>query len=192
MEERPLTTRCWRLPYEVELTPVVAWCLEHRGVDRLMVVTRMRSRKPLLLDKPEVEAAIERIFGDRVLSRRYVRKWPGTRLLEHDALAATVDFSADLLVAMVAAEPSLYGWLANHRPPLPEDLCLWHHGDELPTLVSVSHEREAWILSDREVDLPGAVLDELTPEHLAIPPAELGFAAREPHWKGKRRRDRRR
>jgi hypothetical protein len=70
---------------------------------------------------------------------------------------------------MVAVQNDLSNWTQYHRQPLPEDICLWRDGESLPSLVSVTHEREAWILSGTRVELPGAYESEYALETMKIP-----------------------
>lgn len=167
--------RVWWLDYATRLEPLMNWCLENHAVDRLLVVSRLsqESDEPELLVPPVEEAVLE-LFADRILDRRCAGGWPGTRLVKHDALVTRVEFSIALVEPMVAAAELLRDWRHSHSPPLPEDLCLYRHGEPLPVLVSATHKGSAWLLTDREVRIEGAELGESDLTEY-IPPADRDF-----------------
>lgn len=73
-------------------------------------------------------------------------EWPGTKLLDEDATVRFYtlnDFFAD---AVKRAVDCIYEWV---QPTLPEDLCFFRP-DGTPFLVSVSHEREGYLLISKE------------------------------------------
>jgi hypothetical protein len=144
-------------------------------VDRLLVAARLDTDEvtPTLLS-PGVDQQVQDLFGPSVLERRYAEEWPGTQLIGHQGVVWTVAYSERLFAPMIAAANLLRSWRHSHNPPLPEDICLFRQGDSLPVLVSVTHEEEAWLITDREVDLPGAeAADAGVLEY--IPPAATGF-----------------
>ena len=83
------------------------------------------------------------------ISRERRSEWPGTRL--HGADATVVIYK--LCVASVSVLKQLSGDLYSWREPnSPEDLCLLR-SDGTPWLVSIAHERDAYMeLYDREVE----------------------------------------
>lgn len=167
--------RAWSLDHSTRIEPLLNWCLEHHAVDRLLLVSRLRQDRdePILL-VASVEEAIQHIFAPWVVDRRYASRWPGTKLMGHDALVTTIEFSEAAIAPMVAAAEFLRDWRHSHAPPLPEDLCLYRKGDVLPTLVSATHKQVAWLLTERDVGLHGAEPDGSDPEEF-IPPAERNF-----------------
>lgn len=165
----------WTLAPESLTKPVLEWCLQHHGVDRLMVTARLDRDDPdRSLLAPCVDHAISALFGADILDRRYTSAWPGTRLTDHDGLVVTIAFSEQSIGPMAGAGRLLSDWRHQHSPPLPEDLCLYRQGDPLPVLMSVTHESMAWLITDLPVQLPGAEAGgtDLTE---FIPPAQAGF-----------------
>jgi hypothetical protein len=68
-------------------------------------------------------------------------EWPGTRLYDHTATVHKVKFSAEVVEVMRRAAKGLFDWL---QPSLPEDPCLLKN-DGTPWLVTISHERDAYM-----------------------------------------------
>lgn len=86
-----------------------------------------------------------------------------------------IAFDLSLMEPMARLGPRLSDWQMNSKPPLPEDLCLFNHRADWPVLVSVTHEGDAWILSE---DRPPFCTGEsfiFKPENLLIPGASQGF-----------------
>lgn len=165
----------WTLDPETRTEAVLRWCLEHHGVDRLLVAARLKRESPdHSLLTPAVGQAITDLLGSIILERHYTTAWPGTRLVGHDGLVLTIHFSERLIGPMAAAGELLRHWRHSHTPPLPEDLCLYRHGDKHPVLVSVTHEAMAWLITNTAVDLPGARPEDHDPTDF-VPPAEDGF-----------------
>jgi hypothetical protein len=72
-----------------------------------------------------------------------VDRWPGTRLF-HRGKATVVHFRCDPRAHETLVRPgSLFSWLA---PALPEDLAFYSE-EGVATFASVSHDREAFVLS---------------------------------------------
>ncbi|HSG40192.1 MAG TPA: hypothetical protein VLE27_11185 [Thermoanaerobaculia bacterium] len=146
-------------------------------MDRLLLAAQFDTgyKRKRVLAEPEVEGVVTSLFADRVLERRLVRRWPGTEMSESLALVFVIDFDPGLIQPMAKLGPLLENWRHSNTPPLPEDLCLFRQGDEWPVLISVTHERDAWILSeDRPPFCTGEPFD-FKPENLLVPSAEDGF-----------------
>ena len=75
-------------------------------------------------------------------SERTVDRWPGTRLFGSQATVSTFRRDASALPHLESVG-SLYGW---HQPDTPEDL-FFAAKDGTLELVTISHERQGWILS---------------------------------------------
>lgn len=146
-------TVCWDVARSASLDDVLRWCLERRSVNRLLLATRLDqdALSPTLL-VPEVEVAVRQLFGDSVLCESFASKWPGTQLIGHSGKVYLVEFNAEMKDRMVRIENSFGGWTDRHKPPLPEDICLFRLGDELPALVSVTHDSDAWLLDDGPIE----------------------------------------
>jgi hypothetical protein len=87
-------------------------------------------------------------------------RWPGTRLSRGHATVIRYQTSRKALPVLLATD-SLYDWV---HPDLPEDLFFGSGSNDL-ALVSVTHEREAWLLDNRYFEELGRSTP-LTPEHL--------------------------
>jgi hypothetical protein len=165
---------CWELPYQAQLAPVLEWCLENERVNRLLVAHR-RDRALKKFRCPQAVVWAEELFGKRILERRVATRWPGTEMLEANAMIQVIDFDERLVQPMVEAADGLFDWVGWPDPPLPEDLCLYRVGNSLPTLVSVTHEHDAWIISEKDVSLDGVSKYRSTPENLMIPVGSPDF-----------------
>lgn len=164
----------WRLARDVELKPVLMHCLLTDRVDRLLLALRQKDHSGALL-YPESRSATERIFGGHLLEWKTGRRWPGTVSHEVDCHLAVVKFSEELVEPMASAGPKLFDWTGWSSPVLPEDLCLYRQGADWPSLVSVTHERDAWLLAPEKPVSIETEESEFAPEELYIPPASEGF-----------------
>lgn len=139
--------RCWDVVPGVPMEKLLTWCLDTRGADRIVVVAPVDpDSDDLALLKPAVETRVYELLGDRLLSSAYCSAWPGTVLSSHVGLVWTARFDMTLMKRMVRAQGALSGWKVSAKPPLPEDICLYRHGDRFPILVTVSREGDGWLL----------------------------------------------
>ena len=166
----------WDVSVDTSMQQILEWSLREKGVDRLLLSAYLdpHENKPVLL-RPTLEETIKALFGSRLLERKLVRRWPGTELYEHYGLVFLIAFDSGLVKPMAEAGKCLVNWRHNNNPPLPEDPCLFREGDDWPVLVSVTHERDAWVLSE---DRPPFCTGEpfgFKPENLLVPSAAEGF-----------------
>ena len=82
--------------------------------------------------------------------RRRTDRWPGTQLIGHQATVVRYRASPEALPHLLSVN-SLYDWFGSD---LPEDLFFGSNSWQL-ALVSVAHEREAWLLKRRSASLLG-------------------------------------
>jgi hypothetical protein len=69
-------------------------------------------------------------------------EWPGSRMQDAEASVNQYALTEATTAMLAAAAGGLYDWMA---PKLPEDLC-FIRPDGTPWLVSVAHERDAYVL----------------------------------------------
>lgn len=164
----------WVLPARTPLAQVFEWCWRERKVDRLLlsaVADVDRKTKGLVPRKSSIDATIASLFGERLIERKFVRRWPGTTLSYDKAIVYLIAFEPCLIKPMAALGRKVEDWRHTHQPPLPEDPCLFRQGDEWPVLVSVTHERDAWILSEARPPFCLKKPFDFEPENLLIPSA---------------------
>jgi hypothetical protein len=166
----------WVLNVDTPVEEILNWCIAEKGVDRLLLSALLDhyAKKPVLA-KPIVEKTITSLFGDRILERSFATRWPGTELYESQSLIFVVSFDVSLIQPMADAGPLLSNWRLSNKPPLPEDPCLFRQDDEWPVLISVTHERDAWILSEERPPFCKGEPFEFKPENLLVPTAAEGF-----------------
>lgn len=151
MEQRR-PRQSWDVSDQVSLDDLLEWCRDEHKVDRLIVATRIRDRKHGGgLMAPRVDEICAELFGRRLLQQSFVRGWPGTRLLDRLGKVYVVKFDDSLVDRMARVEREWTKWTQWHEPPLPEDICAYRYGDSQPTLVSVTHDQDAWIYHDGHV-----------------------------------------
>jgi hypothetical protein len=168
--------KTWALPPGIPLEHVLSWCLRERAVDRLLLAMRLqKDERGREVPEPEVEDLIDSLFGDKILMRKKARRWPGTELVGHEGVVFLVSFDSSLIEPMVQAGELLHDWRHGNRPRLPEDPCLFRAGDEWPVLVTVTHERDAWILSEDRPSLCFGEPFDFNPKELLVPTAAEGF-----------------
>jgi len=161
---------CWSLDSSIRFSTVSHWCLANYQVDRLLVSTRLDQDAPQGgLLAPRVHSSIEQMFVGRIVTTLFATAWPGTELVDHCGLVYVIRFDEDVGMRMAAIEEYISKWTQWHDPPLPEDLCLYRRGDEVPVLVSVTHEGCAWLLTERGMTLEGAERSPLSVAELLIP-----------------------
>lgn len=88
------------------------------------------------------------------------QEWPGTQLYGGSVIVYLVKITHSSLETLCGRANRLYAW---QQPLLPEDLCLMRNKSE-PMLVSISHERDAYLLLSE--DERQAVLSALPSLHL--------------------------
>jgi len=122
----------------------------------LLTVGRGACERFSLVQQPQLSFSPEadRVTGSLrpfLIVEREASEWPGTRLLSHTACVRDYRMTHDSAKVLIAEAEGLYGWRAPDRP---EDLVLWRDPEE-PWLVSISHERDGYLL------ITGAEHDEL-------------------------------
>lgn len=131
------------------------WCLRNSSIDVVLLAVRLDDNDPKRgAVCPKAESLITRSLGGK--DRFYCTGWPGTKLSRGFGLVYVLDLDAELLRAMAKVEPNLSSWL--HDNSLPEDLCFIKRGARCPALISVTHEGDAWLISDTDsLSLAGTV-----------------------------------
>jgi hypothetical protein len=162
---------CWENKGTVFLDEVLEWCIRQNRVDTLLVTSRPSGNKQegFSLD-PSVEGTVQSIFGSKVVESFLATAWPGTELItpngrrrRHVGKVYVIRFDEAVMKKMVAVENELFRWLHSSQS-LPEDICVFRSGARLPLLSSVTHERDAFILS-RSARPPGFQKSDLEPRH---------------------------
>lgn len=140
---RPL--KSWRISETVSLREMLEWAVEKRGADRALVVGRLDfDLEPPTLFEPAVEDSAHAIFRNKLLRSVYCSAWPGSRLAGgYYAKIYIGQVDRSVIDRMVSAEERWTEWV-NSRG-LPEDFCFWKHGSSAPLIVTVTHERDAWL-----------------------------------------------
>jgi hypothetical protein len=88
-------------------------------------------------------------LGTFLISESEESKWPGTHLLEGNAMVYKFVVCQEALDLLISASGNLFGWL---QPSLPEDLCFLRP-DESPWLVTIAHEKDGYfLLAEDEVE----------------------------------------
>lgn len=146
--------QCWELNWSIKLEHLLAWALEYEKVDRLLVTARLaktRTKPPTRVNK--IDDKVKTIFGKNVITSFNAKGWPGTSLIGHLGRVYIVEFDEKILRKMVKIENELFNWTHNNNPSLPEDICLFRENAQFPVLISVTHEAEGWILTDKQINM---------------------------------------
>jgi hypothetical protein len=148
MESRLVTTvSVWENGGNVELSSVLDWCLR-QSADILMAVERpAEDRFGKYSFNATVGQKAKRLFAENLIQRLDARGWPGTELIRHTARIHVVRFDENLRNRMVETENELFRWTHHSPNRLPEDLCVFKKGQGYPLFASVTHDRDAYILS---------------------------------------------
>lgn len=176
--------KCWKLPMDVELEPLLVWSVERGNVNRLLVAARLEEGKrgEQKGPNPKVLRAVDSLFEGRVRKRLLATQWPGNKMIGHEGGVFVIDFDATLIRPMVQAASRLADWTRWNDPPLPEDLCLYRQGDEWPAFFSVTHESDAWAIGDAGPPVERAVQEPLDPDSLLIPTGQEDFVEGARPW----------
>ena len=163
-----MTLTCWEADArEVSLSETVRWCLEHHGVDRMLVALRLEQvGNKWRYEEPKAAEFFESQFGPYILTKFQVAEWPGTKLIGHPGLVYVLAFNEEVKELVLRVQSSLAKWEDGEDPPLPEDICLFKESASHPVLVSRTHDLVAWLISDTEPNLQGF-------KKSTIPPAKL-------------------
>ncbi len=108
---------------------------------------------------PEAAETAVRLLGDNLREVQIATAWPANALSQDSALIFVSDVDDALVKRLAREEPLLFEWLHAHEPPLPEDFRLFARGAARPVLVTTLQESDAWLLTEKEVDLPGVTLE---------------------------------
>lgn len=153
MKAAPL--RCWENSGPVSLSEIFDWCVKREQVD--MVLATVRSAEDMR-GKRSLEVAVERtahsLFRRHLIKELNASAWPGTRLTGHTARVYVARFDEELRARMVAMEDELFKWVHQSPKHLPEDISLFRDGGPHPVLVSITHEKHAYIIGAAESPPP--------------------------------------
>lgn len=155
----------WELPQDAGISEVLEWVRVNEQPDRILMACLLRQEKTGLkpTDPGAVDAAI-RLLGCDLLCIQIGTGWPCIKYFDSFGLVFIARFSKALIGRLSDECDSFFDWRHCEAHPLPEDLCLLKEGNPYPALASVTHERDAWIFTDKEVDIPGVTLSEFPPE----------------------------
>jgi len=119
----------------------------------LVVVRQERWRGTWRPISPEQHSTTLALFGEFVMSEALCSWWPGT-VTKGAGLVFLIRFNDSVREIASQAGPRLLAWERGQHPPLPEDICLFKLGGSHPIMLSVTHEGDAWLLTNKRVDLP--------------------------------------
>lgn len=160
-------TAVWENLGDVHLSEILPWCLERCGVDTLLVSSRQsfgRSGKGMYARG--VDAATRYLLGKKLITSFEAGGWPGTRLIGHKGRVYISIFDRELAAKMASVQDSLFEWLNAASKALPEDICVFNSKAELPAFISITHDRDAWAISEHCP--PGFTASTYAPEDLYI------------------------
>jgi hypothetical protein len=152
-----LKINSWRIDLaKASLSQILPWCSRLQQANRLLMTVMMeRARGQWRSTDRAVERWIRKNLGGALIEEFLALGWPGTLRTSTPNRVFIFRFDDELMEKIISTEPHLQGWVHNHRPGLPEDLCVFRAGAKLPALYSVTHERDAWVIRDRRPSLPG-------------------------------------
>ena len=156
------------------LDELIEWCVSNHAVNRMLVAIRMRQvGKRWQADSREVETNTEKIFKGHVVKSFLASAWPSTELIGQPGRVYVIELTEEVKSAIIGTENILGNWLHNSAKSLPEDICFFRDGDESPALVSCTHEKSAYLLTEKnDVRLPFVSKSDVRWEELEIPSEE--------------------
>jgi hypothetical protein len=173
--------RLWKLGEDASIREVLTWCIRDRLADSILLATRIDtdSAERSLLE-PKVDASVHMIFAASIRRTTWATAWPVTQLIGHPGRVYIIELNSEVVRRMSEVQDRLFGWTQYNDPPLPEDLCAFHVGDSLPSLVSITNEGDAWLLHERQPDVDAAREVPWEDELLKYIPAALDFVKEGP------------
>jgi hypothetical protein len=139
----------WENVGQIHLSEILMWRLENESVDTLLVSSNQSCGKSgkYTYDKG-VDPKTRKLLGRNMVACFEARGWPGIKLINGKGRVYVSAFDTQLAKKMMKAEDNLFKWLNFSRKALPEDVCLFRRGAKVPVLISTTHEREAWVISE--------------------------------------------
>ena len=139
----------------ISLSEAMRWCLDHHGVDRMLVALRLQQvGNKWRYEEPKAAEFFASQFGPYILTGFHAAEWPGTKLIVPGFLYVLA-FNEEVMELALRTQPSLAKWQDGEDPPLPEDICLFKESASHPVLVSRTHDLNVWLISDTEPNLQG-------------------------------------
>lgn len=139
----------WESSGDVDLSEICLWCLQNCDVDTLLFANRQSfGASERGQYQRGIDATASKLLGNKLILCFEATGWPGTELINHKGRVYVSDFDARLATKMAKVQNSFFNWQHEDPNELPEDLCLFRRGAELPTLISVTHERDAWVIAE--------------------------------------------
>ncbi len=162
------TKKCWSLNLRVQPSrELLSWCLNQHNIDRMLVVLGMEQQQGnRYFTQRELKHLPKTLFGPNVLEDLRASEWPGTKLIGGAAHVFLVKFDESIAEVILRTEPDLTKWLYRSNRPLPEDMCLFNSSADSPTLISVTHEKLYWIITEQKPKLAGVRESKMRPEEL--------------------------
>lgn len=168
---------CWNLDLgAVSGEELFDWCLREHSVNRMLVAVRLEQhggRWRALV--PGSTDHFQARFAAHIREQFLASGWPGTESIGQPGLMYLVEFNLQVKELTLQIEPDLRRWSIDDKPPLPEDICLFRMGDSHPIFVSVIHEGDAWLFTNKKPTIKGVSLgkavdtDRLRQELIAFP-----------------------
>ena len=159
---------CWEANARVvSLSEIMSWSLEHHAVDRMLVALRLQQvGNKWRYEEPKAAEFFHLQFGSYVLTGFQASAWPGTELIGHPGFVYVLDFDEQVMKIVLRTQSSLAGWQHSENPSLPEDICLFRESASHPTLISRTHDLNAWLISETKPEPQGFKASTLSPARL--------------------------
>ena len=163
-----MTLICWEGDARVvSLSETMRWCLDHHGVDRMLVALRLEQvGNKWRYEEPKAAEFFTSQFGPHILTGLQAAEWPGTILFDHPGFVYVLAFNEEVMELALRIQPSLAKWDDGENPPVAEDICLFKESASHPVLVSRTHDLVAWLISDTEPNLQGYRKSNIQPAKL--------------------------
>ncbi|MBI3417079.1 MAG: hypothetical protein HY043_17440 [Verrucomicrobia bacterium] len=173
----------WRIDHRVaDLDAVTKWCHQREKVNRVLFSIRVEKQRGSWVPmSPTQLFATQKLLRDYIVDCFLASGWPGSRIFGAPALIFVAQFHLEVQKLIVKYGPRFSDWMDPH---LPEDLCLFRVGSTHPTLVSVTHECDAWLITQRPARLMGITQSDELPELEQFIFKGKHFCR---HWRGKGR-----
>ena len=151
----------------VSLEALLSWVSEERMADHLLLSMRLeRAGNGWRYVNQEAGDRLKRLFGPFLVKSFHASAWPGTEVIGVPGEVSIIKFDAKVKDVILQTQPDLNKWLHISQPALPEDLCLFRSNDAWPSLVSVTHEKQAWLIDSVRPNLLGIGKSDLQPKQL--------------------------
>ena len=155
----------WKIKTEkASLDELLQWARREGKVDHLLLAMRLEpTGNRWRYANQQAGDRLKLLFGPFIRKSFYASAWPGTEVMGVPGEVTALQFNQKVQYTILKTQPNLNKWVHSSVLSLPEDLCLFRSGASWPSLITVTHEKQAWLIAPERPSLPGISESDLQP-----------------------------